>query len=55
MLDRCSGCKMHWGFFPPVQITEYDKIRKINAPTDQYRCVECKRVYQIECVELVEQ
>jgi hypothetical protein len=53
MLDRCPGCKCHWGLFPPAQIERFDRVGKNNVKTDNYRCVECKRVYHIECIELI--
>lgn len=43
--DRCPGCQITWGLFLPA---------RIHGQRSTYRCVECKRLYRIEPVEIAE-
>lgn len=48
--ERCPGCKINWRMFPPVNhedaVLQPDGKSRF-APTNGYRCVECKREYRI--------
>lgn len=44
ILNECPGCRLSWWLFPPVKI--------IGPEENYYRCVECKRVYEITVKEV---